>query len=97
MIYFNEQTKTFYLESKNLTYAFCVNGYGFLQHLYFGKRIDREDLTNGVCLADRGHASNIAGAFRYNSLNEYKNECPTYGRSDYRESMLAFINKYKKE
>ena len=61
-----------------------------MQHLYFGKRIDREDLTSGVCLVDRGHASNIAGAFRYNSLNEYKNECPTYGRSDYRESMLAF-------
>ena len=90
MIYFDKTTKTFYLESKNLTYSFCVNRYGFLQHLYFGKRIDREDLTNGVCLADRGHASNIAGAFRYNSLNEYKNECPTYGRSDYRESMLAF-------
>lgn len=90
MIYFDKTTKTFYLESKNLTYSFCVNRYGFLQHLYFGKRIDREDLTSGVCLADRGHASNIAGAFRYNSLNEYKNECPTYGRSDYRESMLAF-------
>lgn len=90
MIYFDKKTKTFYLESKNLTYSFCVNRYGFLQHLYFGKRIDREDLTSGVCLVDRGHASNIAGAFRYNSLNEYKNECPTYGRSDYRESMLAF-------
>ena len=90
MIYFDKTTKTFYLESKNLTYSFCVNRYGFLQHLYFGKRIDREDLTSGVCLVDRGHASNIAGACRYNSLNEYKNECPTYGRSDYRESMLAF-------
>ncbi len=90
MIYFDKTTKTFYLESKNLTYSFCVNRYGFLQHLYFGKRIDREDLTSGVCLVNRGHASNIAGAFRYNSLNEYKNECPTYGRSDYRESMLAF-------
>ena len=90
MIYFDKTTKTFYLESKNLTYSFCVNRYGFLQHLYFGKRIDREDLTSGVCLVDRGHASNIAGVFRYNSLNEYKNECPTYGRSDYRESMLAF-------
>lgn len=90
MIYFDKTTKTFYLESKNLTYSFCVNRYGFLQHLYFGKRIEREDLTSGVCLVDRGHASNIAGAFRYNSLNEYKNECPTYGRSDYRESMLAF-------
>lgn len=90
MIYFDDQTKTFYLESNNITYAFCVNRYGFLQHLYFGKRIDREDLTGGVYLPGRGHASNIAGASRVNSLNEYKNECPTYGRSDYRESALSF-------
>ncbi len=90
MIYFNEDIKTFYLESKNVTYAFCVNQYGFLQHLYYGKRIEREDLNYTVYLVDRGHGSNISGAPRNHSLNVYANECPTYGRSDYRESMLAF-------
>ena len=90
MIYFDENLKSFYLESKNVTYAFCVNEYGFLQHLYYGKRIDREDLSRAVRLVDRGHGSNIAGARRDQSLNIYGNECPIYGRSDYRESMLAF-------
>ena len=90
MIYFNQETKVFYLESQNVTYAFCVNEHGFLQHLYFGKRIDREGLMHTVFLLDRGHGSNIAGARRSHSLNAYANECPTYGRSDYRESMLAF-------
>lgn len=90
MIYFDERTKTFYLESKNVTYSFCVNKYGFLQHLYYGKRIEREDLEYTVYCVDRGHGSNIAGAPRYHSLNVFANECPIYGRSDYRESMLAF-------
>ena len=40
-IYVDEQTRTFYLESKNTTYAFCANPFGFLQHIYFGKRIAR--------------------------------------------------------
>ena len=90
MIYFDERIKTFYLESKNVTYSFCVNKYGFLQHLYYGKRIDREDLEYTVYCVDRGHGSNIAGAPRNHSLNVFASECPTYGRSDYRESMLAF-------
>lgn len=89
-IYFEEKNKTFYLESKNVSYVFCVNEYGFLNHLYYGKRIEREDLSHTIGLIDRGHGSNIAGAPRNRSLNVYANECPTYGRSDYRESMLAF-------
>ena len=48
MIYFNEQYKTFYLESKGLTYAFKVTEAGFLEHLYYGKRIAREDLAFSV-------------------------------------------------
>ncbi len=88
-IYFNEGINAFYLESKNLTYAFCISPFGFLQHLYYGKRIAREDLSHSVYKVDRGHGSNIAGVWRDNSLNVFSSECPTYGRSDYRESMLA--------
>lgn len=89
-IYINEERKTFYLESKNVSYVFRVSEYGFLQHLYYGKRIARGDLSHTVCLMERGHGSNVADAPRNHSLNVYANECPTYGRSDYRESMLAF-------
>lgn len=93
MIFFNAETKTFYLESKNVSYVFCVNKYGFLQHLYYGKRIAREELTFSVCVIDRGHTASIAGAKnRAHSLSHYANECPTYGRSDIRESMLSFCD-----
>ena len=89
MIYFDNNTKTFFLESKDITYAFRISKFGFLNHLYYGKRIAREDLSHTVYQVDRGHGSNIAGARRDESLNIYANECPTYGRSDYRQSMLA--------
>lgn len=93
MIFFDENTRTFYLESKDVTYAFCISKHGFLQHLYYGKRIAREDLAYSVYHIDRGHGSNIAGAPRNENLNIYGNECPTYGRSDYRQSMLAVCDK----
>ena len=78
------------MESKNVTYAFLISEFGFLQHLYYGKRIDREDLSYTIACIERGHCSNIVGADRYHSFTDYMNECPTYGRSDYRESVLAF-------
>lgn len=93
MIFFDENTKTFFLESKDVTYAFSISKHGFLQHLYYGKRIAREDLAYSVYHIDRGHGSNIAGAPRNENLNIYGNECPTYGRSDYRQSMLAVCDK----
>ena len=87
-IFYQNETKTFYLESKNVTYAFRVHEFGFLNHLYFGKRIPREDLRFSVYEVDRGHGIVLPQAKRNQSLGIYQNECPTYGRGDYRESMV---------
>ena len=91
-IYYNEQLKTFYLESENLSYVFCVNDYGFLNHLYYGKRIPREDLSHSIFYIDRGHGCCLPGKSRAHSLSVYANECPTFGRTDYRESMIALCD-----
>lgn len=89
-IFYDDHLKTFYLESKDLTYAFGIDQYGFINHLYFGKRIARDDLLHTVCLMDRGHGACIAESETGSrSLNNYLCECPTYGRSDFRESMIA--------
>ena len=90
---FDSNLKTFFLESKEITYAFKINEYGFLQHLYFGRRIARDGLEHTVCLLDRGHSTSVAESEsgRY-SLNNYANECPLYGRSDFRESMMAITD-----
>lgn len=92
MIYFEKENQTFYLESKNVSYVFCVQNLGFLNHLYYGKRIPREDLSFSVFTKDRGHGANLPNSGRRESLDIYHNECPTFGRSDYRESMLAFCD-----
>ena len=92
-IYFENNTNTFYLESKNVTYAFRVSEYGFLNHLYYGKRIAREDLSFSVDVIGRGHATTLCGAtHRDHTLNQFANEFPTYGRSDFRESMVALCD-----
>ncbi|MBQ3572872.1 MAG: alpha-galactosidase [Clostridia bacterium] len=92
-IHYNEQIKTFYLESKGITYAFRINEMGFLQHLYYGKTIDREDLSFIEYISARGMNAYMPTAkWRGQSLNEYQNECPTFGRSDFRECMFAFCD-----
>ncbi len=44
MIHFDQESKVFYLENKTVTYAFRV-AYGHLEHLYFGAKIGRDDLS----------------------------------------------------
>lgn len=92
-IIFNDDTKTFYLQGKDYSYVFCINKFGFLNHLHYGARIAEEDLSYSMCPpCARGQTTTIsgAGAHREETLEFYMNECPTYGRSDYRESMLSF-------
>ena len=90
MIYFNEETRTFYLESKDVSYVFRISGRGLLNHLYYGGRVPREDLSYTQCEVVRGQSCNLPDGTRGESLGVYANECPTYGRSDFRESMLSF-------
>ncbi len=89
-IFYDKTIGTFFLESKDVTYAFRVTRFGFLEHLYFGKRVAREDLSHVEALIGRGQENVLPDSEkRIHSLNQYLNECPTYGRSDNRESMLA--------
>lgn len=46
-IHYLENTKTFYLESKGVTYAFGINSLGMPEHLYFGRPVGR-DLPMGT-------------------------------------------------
>ena len=43
-IIFNSETRIFYLNGKDVTYAFCINDLGYLEHLYFGSTIGQDDL-----------------------------------------------------
>lgn len=85
MFYFEETTKTFYLENDEITYAFTVEN-GLPEHLWFGARIPHDDLRY-----TRWYSCNTCEAFLpgKKSENHLSCELPTYGRGDFREPMLS--------
>lgn len=89
-IYYNEKNCCFYLESKNLSYVFKINSFGFLQHIYFGKRIAKDDLDYYIYQVSRAHSAYLEDMEAENTFEVLSAECPVYGRGDFRESVLAF-------
>ena len=89
-IIFNESTKTFYLESKEITYAFYINKIGFPEHLYFGRRVGHDALNYSYSGGATSHRAYIP---EYNiSYNDLPAEVPFYGNGDFREPMLGILD-----
>ena len=91
-IYFDNTTKTFYLESAELSYVFKIDKFGFLEHLYYGAQIARDDLEYSIFRTARGHSAYLADMNRENTFEVLSQEFPTYGRGDFRECAFAFDN-----
>lgn len=90
-IVFNEQTKTFFLNTDNTTYAFCVFDKGYLMSLYWGKKIaPTADLTR----LWRPFPCSFAPVYpdapdRRYSLEMMQTEYPVYGSGDYCSPALS--------
>ncbi len=87
-ISFDKSTKTFYLDGKNVTYAFFINSRGFAEHLYYGKKIHhdfylytRATGTTSVLASAPGDAG-YKGLFSYDSMSP---ELSFFGTGDYKE------------
>ncbi|MBO5790548.1 MAG: alpha-galactosidase [Clostridia bacterium] len=91
-IFFEKESKTFYLESKDTTYAFYINQFGFPQHLYFGKRIAREAMQPSPKWAGSSMIACIPGSGGF-SFGTTRAEVSFYGNGDYREPMLQICDK----
>ncbi len=94
-IFYSEKTKTFYLENKNITYSFFVNEYGYLEHLYFGERIGRDDLRYSRAVGGFSGVASIPGKNTTvpNSYHLYRSELTFYGTGDFREPAVHVLNK----
>ena len=88
MIFFDDSTRTFYLENGEVTYAFCVTD-DTLEHLYFGARIPRDDLRYARWISSGSCDAQLPGKIGENHLSQ---EIPSYGRGDFREPMLGVIS-----
>ena len=86
MIYFHEERETFYLENSRVTYAFRIRK-GEVEHLWFGKKVGRDDLSYVHSTAGSGCDAALPERF---SPHFFGQEAPTYGQGDFHEPMLTY-------
>ena len=84
-IIYCEKDRTFTLQTKNTTYQMQVDRYGFLLHLYYGKKTDG-CMDYLLTYYDRGFSGNPydAGEDRTYSMDTLPQEYTAYGNGDYR-------------
>ena len=90
-IYFDKETKTFYLEGKSTTYAFFINNFGYAEHLYYGKKIHRDYLLHTRSGGRNSFISTTPGADEckgIHSFNHMNPEISFHGTGDYREATV---------
>ena len=94
-ITYNEITRTFYLDGKDITYAFYINEYDYAEHLYYGKRIGHDDLRYIRGQWGKSQVASIPGAdiaTGIRTYNHFGSELTFYGTGDYREPMVEIMN-----
>ena len=92
-IIYCEKDRIFTLQTKNTTYQMQVDRYGFLLHLYYGKKTDT-CMDYLLTYYDRGFSGNPydAGEDRTYSMDTLPQEFPCYGNGDFRSTALAVEN-----
>lgn len=92
-IVFEEREKTFTLHTKGSTYQMKVDKFGFLLHLYYGRRTEG-CMDYLLTFADRGFSGNPyeAGEDRTYSMDVLPQELPSQGTGDYRSPAVIVKN-----
>lgn len=92
-IIYCEKDRMFTLQTKNTTYQMQVDRYGFLLHLYYGKKTDT-CMDYLLTYYDRGFSGNPydAGEDRTYSMDTLPQEFPCYGNGDFRSTAFAVEN-----
>ena len=92
-IIYCEKDRTFTLQTKNTTYQMQVDRYGFLLHLYYGKKTDG-CMDYLLTYYDRGFSGNPydVGEDRTYSMDTLPQEFPCYGNGDFRSTAFAVEN-----
>ena len=91
MIKYNEQNKSFYLNTKNTTYVMQVNEHNHLEHIYYGSTIDEVKNLEAIKLNfefELGSSTSYSEDSKGYMLNQKLLEFSTFGKGDYREPTL---------
>lgn len=89
-ILFNEQTKTFHLTNKHISYIMSVLPTGQLMQLYFGKKVhDKDDFSYLIETSARPTTTYISEEYHNKyTFTHLKQEYPVYGTSDFRHPAI---------
>ena len=95
-IHISADGRRFQLDTRDTSYQFSADRYGFLIHDYYGARVPFEDLSDGIVIRGMGFTGNPSdvGTNRAYSPDTMPQEYSGYGNGDYRESAvrLTFPN-----
>ena len=93
-IFYDEERKLLTIETKSATYQMQADRYGFLHHIYYGRRVNGADMSYTNASYDRGFSGNPYD-LRNNrafSLDTMPQEYTSFGVGDYRVNALSVIN-----
>lgn len=93
MIYYNSQTKSFLLSSKNYSYGMYINRAGLLQHLYWGKKIGAADAAFLVAAHGLPASPNPDDYNKEIATDGMPAECGSFGRGDFRPATVVVRRK----
>ncbi len=88
MIKFDSSTKSFLLNGKNYSYVMYVNDAGYLQQLYYGKKIEYGDMAFLI----KQHGQNVSPNpqdINMEIVTDWMpSECGSFGRGDFRSATV---------
>jgi len=90
-ITYDAARSTFYLDGRNLTYAFCINPLGYAEHLYFGPSIPHDDLRYAGAIGGKSMLASAPGKDGEGCYQWYPPEAAFFGTGDYREPMVQIV------
>lgn len=88
MIIYDSEKKCFILNGKSYSYCFYINKAGFIQHLYYGKKIEKCDLDFLIQEHGKKVEPNIDDINMDMSLDYMPSECGFFGRGDFRSATI---------
>lgn len=93
-IIYSDAARTFLLHTENSTYQMKISDLGYLLHIYYGERMEDEDISSLITHYDRGFSPNPneAGQDRTISLDVMPQEFSSAGVGDYRVSSIEVEN-----
>lgn len=88
MVIFDKKTKAFLLSGKSYSYTMFVNRAGYLQHLYYGKKIEEGDLAFLVKAQGESLSPNPEDRNADMATDGMPSECGSFGRGDFRSATV---------